>query len=235
MGRRKTLHTEKENLIFNHYFVNKIKQLYHQDTQKFEDVIEVLPFHYSINVVKGFDYLAMSNRTSEYLNVENQAIIEKGFSGITQHLIEPVNLQYQLRVLEAYKALGYTDKSVNYFQYVKPWDGDKYRWFLTHKFFLSEERFFNFYYELPELGAVGKVLQDMLGEKPISIAEYESFLSLTNKEMAVVELIHQGLSTGEIAEKLFVSENTIRTHRKNIWQKLGIKNARELSRFILNC
>jgi DNA-binding CsgD family transcriptional regulator len=234
MGRRKTLHTEKENIFHNHYFVNKIKHLHDGNPKKFDEVLDILPFHHSINVVKDLDYLLMSNRTSEFLNVDNQAVIEKGFKGITKHLIEPVNLQYQMRILEAYKALGYTDKSLNYFQYVKPWDGEKHRWFLTHKFFLSEERFFNFYYELPELGAVGTVLQDMLGEIPLSIEEYESFLSLTKKEMEVVELVHKGFSTLEIAERLFVSEYTIRTHRKNIWHKLGIKNARELSRFILH-
>lgn len=42
---------------------------------------------------------------------------------------------------------------------------------------------------------------------------------LTKRELEIVELLHQGLSTKQISEKLFLSEFTVKTHRKNILQK----------------
>jgi DNA-binding NarL/FixJ family response regulator len=41
------------------------------------------------------------------------------------------------------------------------------------------------------------------------------------------------MNTNEIAEKLFVSVNTIETHRKNLLKKLGVKNSIGLIKFAI--
>ena len=51
---------------------------------------------------------------------------------------------------------------------------------------------------------------------------------LSNKETEVLGLISKGLTTNEIAAKLFVSSRTIETHRANILKKLEVKNSAEL-------
>lgn len=47
--------------------------------------------------------------------------------------------------------------------------------------------------------------------------------NLTNREVEVINLISNELSTKEIAKTLFLSEYTIQTHRKNIIRKTGAK------------
>jgi len=47
---------------------------------------------------------------------------------------------------------------------------------------------------------------------------------LTRREKEVLELIAEGFTTVEIAEKLFVSATTVETHRKNLLLKLEAKN-----------
>lgn len=51
---------------------------------------------------------------------------------------------------------------------------------------------------------------------------------LSNKETEVLGLISKGLTTNDIAAKLFVSSRTIETHRANILKKLEVKNTAEL-------
>ncbi|MFY0607289.1 MAG: response regulator transcription factor [Cyclobacteriaceae bacterium] len=51
---------------------------------------------------------------------------------------------------------------------------------------------------------------------------------LSPKEQEVIKLISDGLTTKEIAAKLFVSTRTIETHRVNMMKKLGVKNSAEL-------
>jgi NarL family two-component system response regulator LiaR len=48
-------------------------------------------------------------------------------------------------------------------------------------------------------------------------------LSITRRELEILELIAQGMSNREIAEKLFVSENTVKTHSSRVFSKLGAK------------
>ncbi|MFY0712144.1 response regulator transcription factor [Seonamhaeicola sp. NFXS20] len=51
---------------------------------------------------------------------------------------------------------------------------------------------------------------------------------LSKKEKEVLGLISEGLTTKEIATKLFVSTRTIETHRANVIKKLEVKNTAEL-------
>src|SRR3954468_20555007 len=46
-------------------------------------------------------------------------------------------------------------------------------------------------------------------------------LGITPRELEILELIAAGLSNREIAEKLFVSENTVKTHSSRVFDKLG--------------
>lgn len=48
-------------------------------------------------------------------------------------------------------------------------------------------------------------------------------LRITPRELEILELIAQGMSNREIAKKLFVSENTVKTHSSRIFDKLGAK------------
>jgi len=48
-------------------------------------------------------------------------------------------------------------------------------------------------------------------------------LRLTPRELEILGLISHGLSNREIAEKLFVSENTIKTHSSRLFDKLSAK------------
>ncbi|HWZ82020.1 MAG TPA: response regulator transcription factor [Terriglobales bacterium] len=48
-------------------------------------------------------------------------------------------------------------------------------------------------------------------------------LGITPRELEILELIAQGMSNREIAEKLYVSENTVKTHSSRVFDKLGAR------------
>lgn len=55
---------------------------------------------------------------------------------------------------------------------------------------------------------------------------------LTLQEFKVLKLASEGLSNKEISELLFIGESTIKSHRRNIMQKLGIKGKIAMNKFL---
>lgn len=72
-------------------------------------------------------------------------------------------------------------------------------------------------------------LQVLFGNK-ITGKNIDDTPLLSQRETEIVNLVTEGLTNKEIAEKLFLSIHTVKTHRKNIIKKLGFtfKNATEL-------
>ncbi len=54
---------------------------------------------------------------------------------------------------------------------------------------------------------------------------------LTAREREVVQLVAEGRTTKAIAARLFISENTVETHRRQIMKKLGLESVAELTQF----
>ncbi|OEK04405.1 response regulator transcription factor [Roseivirga misakiensis] len=56
-------------------------------------------------------------------------------------------------------------------------------------------------------------------------------IEISEREKEVIRLIAEGLNSHEISEKLFISQHTVDSHRKNILNKLGVKNSAGVIRF----
>jgi ATP/maltotriose-dependent transcriptional regulator MalT len=76
------------------------------------------------------------------------------------------------------------------------------------------------------------LLKEVVKEVPVPVSAAEPFsvneeqqrqLGITRRELEILELIAQGLSNREIAGKLFVSENTVKTHSSRLFDKLSAK------------
>ncbi|WP_375448066.1 response regulator [uncultured Fibrella sp.] len=58
-------------------------------------------------------------------------------------------------------------------------------------------------------------------------------LNLTFREVEIIALIREGLNNDQIAVRIHLSVETVKTHRKNIYFKLGIGKATDLVRFAI--
>ena len=57
--------------------------------------------------------------------------------------------------------------------------------------------------------------------------------ALTAREREIAQLLSEGLTTQQIADRLYVTGKTVATHRENIMHKLGIHGIAELTRYAL--
>ena len=68
------------------------------------------------------------------------------------------------------------------------------------------------------------VVREVVVEAPASFTRDErklEALGLTPRELEILELIAAGLSNREIADRVHVSENTVKTHSSRVFDKLG--------------
>jgi two-component system nitrate/nitrite response regulator NarL len=72
-------------------------------------------------------------------------------------------------------------------------------------------------------------MQDSARRKPEEITP----IHLTEREKEILKLISKEFSNAQIAEKLFISERTVETHRKNIFRKTGTKGLVGLMRYAM--
>ncbi|MBK6291768.1 MAG: response regulator transcription factor [Ignavibacteria bacterium] len=76
--------------------------------------------------------------------------------------------------------------------------------------------------------AKASLIQRVTGKK-----EAGENIPLTRAELEVLRLVANGKTTKEIAEQLFVSPFTVETHRRNLLQKLSLRNAAALVRYAI--
>jgi DNA-binding NarL/FixJ family response regulator len=67
-------------------------------------------------------------------------------------------------------------------------------------------------------------------KRPIAIDPYGT---LTAREREVLHLVAEGLTSGDIARRLFISPRTAESHRANLMRKLGLRSRTDLVRFAL--
>lgn len=81
--------------------------------------------------------------------------------------------------------------------------------------------------------ALSQAMSDRLLRRAVGAAEggKSPLERLSDRELEVFQLLGQGLTTREIAERLSLSVKTIETHREHIKAKLHLTSAAELSRY----
>lgn len=70
------------------------------------------------------------------------------------------------------------------------------------------------------------VVQEVLVPAPVEFVRDQrrlDALGITRRELEILELIAEGLSNREIAERVHVSENTVKTHSSRVFDKLGAR------------
>ncbi len=65
-------------------------------------------------------------------------------------------------------------------------------------------------------------------EDAVVLRDHKIFDSLTNREVEVCHLISEGKSYVEISSELYISQNTVKTHVRRVYSKLGISSRKEL-------
>jgi DNA-binding CsgD family transcriptional regulator len=83
------------------------------------------------------------------------------------------------------------------------------------------------------LDAVLGLVRQVLTQTPPLSGSMEAPSKLTRRERDLIVLVAQGLTDAEIAQKLFISIRTVRSHLDRIKDKTGVRRRAELTRLAM--
>lgn len=68
-------------------------------------------------------------------------------------------------------------------------------------------------------------------DEKLDLEDAKLIENITTREMEILQLIALGLTSLDISNRLFISKNTVETHRKNLLGKLNVKNTAALLKY----
>jgi DNA-binding CsgD family transcriptional regulator len=86
-------------------------------------------------------------------------------------------------------------------------------------------------YPINKIKSLEVKAQNLLDENTFLLKNMGLFASLGKREKVVLKQVALGKTSAEIADELFISADTVQTHRRNIRNKLGITSAVEFAEY----
>lgn len=132
---------------------------------------------------------------------------------------------------------GDKDEMVSFFQQVRASESHEFKWYLTTtKIFHFDAKgapshIISFAHPIDPLHHLTNKVSRLLEENNYLKQNQHKLASLSKREKEILGLMAIGESSGKIAQKLHISEDTVSTHRKNIKQKLGLTSNYDLVKF----
>jgi DNA-binding CsgD family transcriptional regulator len=149
----------------------------------------------------------------------------------------PKDVQFYKTKLEHLIQNNNPDNVITFFQQVKPKGETEWQWYLSSLKILCHDKNGKPLLAIshatpidPDFHITRKV-SSLLEDRTFYRENLHLFNSLSNREKEVLILLAQAKTNKEIATELFISVNTMETHKKSIKDKLNISTSTELIRF----
>lgn len=203
----------------------RLSKLYKKDYKLFREVANYYPFSITINDINTLDISFANPTISKWMEFDKSEIEDKGFPLIKS--ISDINfLSHALKTVRYFEKNKIIDSNCSYFQRVKL--SGKMDYLLSYKTFLDETNYITMGYKLSLFESVDNSASKALDEFNEENGLFLRYFSISKREKEILKLLSLGMSNKQISDILFISPNTIRTHRNSINRKLDIKNFRDI-------
>lgn len=225
----KRIHTEKEAIDFDQYQIFRLARLASKDWELFEEISQFVNFSVYFNDRQTLDMTYANKKVEEILDLDTESILDRGYDLILEISDKSV-LAHTSSLISSYDLENNPNKLCSFPQRVNLKGQDE--WLFTHKLIFDEVAYLNCGYTIQEIGKPGELISKILDEVFVERDGWSKYNALQNRELEIMQLMAQGFTSKELSEILFISEHTVKTHRKNIYKKLDVKNLADLIRFV---
>ena len=137
--------------------------------------------------------------------------------------IHPLTIKQQMPIyLQMQK--GVFDSTINAFNYIRLNEKTDYKWVHNTWLFSSElQKIVGIVHFLEDLEREVSEEEKLLGEYDFIRANFNKFMQLTTQQKHVLKLLAMGYTNQMVASELYISTNTVRSHRNNIHKILDLR------------
>ncbi|TDN79659.1 regulatory LuxR family protein [Salegentibacter sp. 24] len=197
---------------------------------------DLMPSVVVVHQLEPFTPIYMSEKGLVQLGIKEEDLLEIG-PDYHKQFFNNEDMTNFLDKMKELLAENNPEKTFSFFQQVKFKDRNKWVWHLSAVRIFHQAKDGRPTHTCTTAIPIGQMkhipnkAERLLAESKFFHSNQEIFNSLGEREKEVLKQVALGKSSGKIAEELFISVETVRTHRKKIKQKLGIKNVYESIKF----
>lgn len=202
--------------------------------ETFAPFAEMLPGVVIIHQLEPFTPCFMSSNGLELLGINEEELLEIG-TDYHNRFFNNDDMEDYLVKLDGLIKTSNVKETFTFFQQVKLKAREEWVWHVAStKVFLKNENdqashIITTALPIDGLKHIPKKAERFLAENEFFKLNYEKYQRLGGRAKEVLQLVALGKSSQDIAEELFISIETVKSHRKMIKKKLGISSAYEFT------
>lgn len=221
--------TEKE------LFLQKSKQIYTIEKKietkelSLNDIDELIPGYLHFNKLSDLSMQYMSKNGCSMFEISNKDLATD-FLKLTDVFVNmDFAMKNTLQSILKFRQLNDNNATFSFFEQIRYSHKKDFDLYCTDIKILKESDYMVCMTNpIKSLGITEKKLQSILHENEFFDKNFQRFMSLTKREKEILRHIALGHSNKEMCELLFVSSDTIKTHRRHINKKLEAKHISDL-------
>lgn len=225
--------TEKELVErYQFYTVQLEKRLI--EGEDFTAMSNQIPFVIHLSDPVSFKIINGNKKYFEATGYELEEVRENWVEYV-MNTIHPASVKSILSFLPAFYNKEHANRTTSFIQYARLKKQKNYSPLIvfTKPSCLPSERVLWLGLMPENFGIHKKKIEQVIKMDEFKLKHFCQFQSLTNREIEVLQLLSNGFNNPQIADKLFISRQTVETHRKNLKRKLDLKSLRDLMRYAL--
>lgn len=216
--------TEKEMLRKQSLNLNYCSLLEKDGIISISDISELIPGYIHLNNREtiGMEYISTNGlenfqRSLEEIQFMGRDFVNEVTDNKTQYIISTSLVDFSKN--------GSENATFNFIQRVRYSKKDDFSIFYTvTKKYRNKTSLLSYTQPINKLNG-GSYLKEIVDDRyKFFNNNYYKFIQLSKREKEIISLIIHGNNNKQIAEKLFISYHTVKTHRKNIFRKLETSN-----------
>lgn len=218
----------KSRTIENTSSKNNLNKLIAKKIAEIQTYEDDIPGVIIVFQASDFAVIYMSARGRNILGITNEELINLGPNYHTRFFNPEESSEYAPKLIDFLRRNA-NNEIISLFQQVRPSPQNDYSWYMTGlKVILRDETgipilILGVAIPVDPMHELAQKAQRVLNENNFLKKNFHLFETLTKREVELLKLFAKGNTNESVARQMFISEETVATHRKNIKRKINCK------------